>query len=73
MEKKAGLMGRPEAAKELADVLVDLMIQTYGPSGRAEARGEDPNPKKPGKDKRPGGDAKMSGGSEKAGDPEKHV
>ncbi len=73
MEKKAGLLGRPEAAKELADVLVDLMIQTYGPYGRAEARGEDPNPKKPGKDKKPGGDAKMSGGSEKAGDPEKHV
>lgn len=73
MEKKAGLLGRPEAAKELADVLVDLMIQTYGPSGRAEARGEDPNPKKPGKDKKPGGEAKMSGGSEKAGDPEKHV
>ncbi len=73
MEKKAGLLGRPEAAKELADVLVELMIQTYGPSGRAEARGEDPNPKKPGKDKRPGGDAKMSGGSEHAGDPEKHV
>jgi len=73
MEKKAGLLGRPEAAKELADVLVDLMTQTYGPSGRAEARGEDPNPKKPGKDKKPGGDAKMSGGSEKAGDPEKHV
>ena len=73
MEKKAGLLGRPEAAKELADVLVDLMTQTYGPFGRAEARGEDPNPKKPGKDKKPGGDAKMSGGSEKAGDPEKHV
>jgi UDP-N-acetylglucosamine--N-acetylmuramyl-(pentapeptide) pyrophosphoryl-undecaprenol N-acetylglucosamine transferase len=73
MEKKAGLLGRPEAAKELADVLVDLMTQTYGPYGRAEARGEDPNPKKPGKDKKPGGDAKMSGGSEKAGDPEKHV
>ncbi len=73
MEKKAGLLGRPEAAKELADVLVDLMTQTYGPFGRAEERGEDPNPKKPGKDKKPGGDAKMSGGSEKAGDPEKHV
>jgi UDP-N-acetylglucosamine--N-acetylmuramyl-(pentapeptide) pyrophosphoryl-undecaprenol N-acetylglucosamine transferase len=73
MEKKAGLLGRPEAAKELADVLVDLMIQTYGPSGRAEARGEDPNPKKPGKDRKLGGDAKMSGGSEQAGGPEKHV
>lgn len=49
MEKKAGLLGRPEASKELADVLVDLMVKTYGPSGRAEARGEDPNPKKPSK------------------------
>ncbi len=38
MEKKAGLAGRPEAAKELADVLVDLMVQAYGPNGRAEAR-----------------------------------
>ncbi len=38
MEKKAGLIGRPEAAKELADVLVDLMVQAYGPNGRAEAR-----------------------------------
>jgi UDP-N-acetylglucosamine--N-acetylmuramyl-(pentapeptide) pyrophosphoryl-undecaprenol N-acetylglucosamine transferase len=73
MEKKAGLLGRPEASKELADVLVELMTQTYGPSGRAEARGEDPNPKKPGKDRKPGGDAKMSGGSEQAGGPEKHV
>ncbi|HEX8826340.1 MAG TPA: undecaprenyldiphospho-muramoylpentapeptide beta-N-acetylglucosaminyltransferase [Archangium sp.] len=73
MEKKAGLLGRPEASKELADVLVELMTQTYGPSGRAEARGEDPNPKKPGKDRKLGGDAKMSGGSEQAGGPEKHV
>jgi UDP-N-acetylglucosamine--N-acetylmuramyl-(pentapeptide) pyrophosphoryl-undecaprenol N-acetylglucosamine transferase len=38
MEKKAALFGRPEAAKELADVLVDLMVQAYGPNGRAEAR-----------------------------------
>jgi len=34
MEKKAGLLGRPEAAKELADVCVDLMVQTWGPNGR---------------------------------------
>jgi UDP-N-acetylglucosamine--N-acetylmuramyl-(pentapeptide) pyrophosphoryl-undecaprenol N-acetylglucosamine transferase len=34
MEKKAGLLGRPEASKELADVLVDLMVQAYGPQGR---------------------------------------
>jgi UDP-N-acetylglucosamine--N-acetylmuramyl-(pentapeptide) pyrophosphoryl-undecaprenol N-acetylglucosamine transferase len=70
MEKKAGLLGRPEAAKELADVLVDLMVKTYGPSGRAEARGEDPNPKKPSKkpeggDKPPGGGEKPAGGNEK--------
>jgi UDP-N-acetylglucosamine--N-acetylmuramyl-(pentapeptide) pyrophosphoryl-undecaprenol N-acetylglucosamine transferase len=63
MEKRAGLLGRPEAAKELADVLVDLMVKTYGPSGRAEARGEDPNPKKPGK--KPEGGEKPAGGGEK--------
>jgi UDP-N-acetylglucosamine--N-acetylmuramyl-(pentapeptide) pyrophosphoryl-undecaprenol N-acetylglucosamine transferase len=68
MEKKAGLLGRPEAAKELADVLVDLMVQTYGPFGRAEARGEDPNPKKPskkanGEAKKPDGDGQQAGGS----------
>jgi UDP-N-acetylglucosamine--N-acetylmuramyl-(pentapeptide) pyrophosphoryl-undecaprenol N-acetylglucosamine transferase len=34
MEKRAGLLGRPEAAKELADVLVDMMVQRYGPEGR---------------------------------------
>ncbi|KFE60966.1 undecaprenyldiphospho-muramoylpentapeptide beta-N-acetylglucosaminyltransferase [Hyalangium minutum] len=34
MEKKAGLLGRPEASKELADVLVDLMVKVYGPNGR---------------------------------------
>ncbi len=51
MEKKAGLLGRPEASKELADVLVNLMIEAYGPTGRAVARGEDPHPKKPGKEK----------------------
>ena len=37
MEKKAGLLGRPEAAKELADVCVDLMVQTWGPNGRERA------------------------------------
>jgi len=36
MEKKAGLLGRPEAAKELADVCVDLMVAAYGPNGRAD-------------------------------------
>ncbi len=68
MEKKAGLLGRPEASKELADVLVDLMVKTYGPSGRAEERGEDPNPKKPKKASEApaaGGDAKPAGGGEK--------
>jgi UDP-N-acetylglucosamine--N-acetylmuramyl-(pentapeptide) pyrophosphoryl-undecaprenol N-acetylglucosamine transferase len=34
MEKQAGLLGRPEAAKELADVLVDLMVDAWGPDGR---------------------------------------
>jgi UDP-N-acetylglucosamine--N-acetylmuramyl-(pentapeptide) pyrophosphoryl-undecaprenol N-acetylglucosamine transferase len=34
MEKKAGLLGRPEASKELADVCVELMVQAYGPNGR---------------------------------------
>ncbi|HVE83448.1 MAG TPA: undecaprenyldiphospho-muramoylpentapeptide beta-N-acetylglucosaminyltransferase [Myxococcales bacterium] len=34
MEKQAGLLGRPEAAKELADVCVDLMVRTWGPHGR---------------------------------------
>ena len=37
MEKKAGLLGRPEAAKELADVCVDMMVQTWGPNGRERA------------------------------------
>ncbi|MBF5044413.1 undecaprenyldiphospho-muramoylpentapeptide beta-N-acetylglucosaminyltransferase [Aggregicoccus sp. 17bor-14] len=34
MEKRAGLLGRPEAAKELADVCVELMVQTWGQNGR---------------------------------------
>jgi UDP-N-acetylglucosamine--N-acetylmuramyl-(pentapeptide) pyrophosphoryl-undecaprenol N-acetylglucosamine transferase len=34
MEKRAGLMGRPEASKELADVCVELMVQTWGQHGR---------------------------------------
>ncbi len=34
MEKKAGLLGRPEAAKELADVCVQLVVDKYGPKGR---------------------------------------
>ena len=34
MEKRAGLHGRPEAAKELADVCVELMNEAWGPNGR---------------------------------------
>jgi UDP-N-acetylglucosamine--N-acetylmuramyl-(pentapeptide) pyrophosphoryl-undecaprenol N-acetylglucosamine transferase len=34
MEKQAGLLGRPEAAKELADVCVQLMVERWGPQGR---------------------------------------
>lgn len=34
MEKKAALLGRPEAAKELADVCVQMMVEKWGPSGR---------------------------------------
>jgi UDP-N-acetylglucosamine--N-acetylmuramyl-(pentapeptide) pyrophosphoryl-undecaprenol N-acetylglucosamine transferase len=34
MEKRAGLLGRPEAAKELADVCVQLMVKSWGPQGR---------------------------------------
>lgn len=34
MEKKAGLLGRPEAAKELADVCVQMMIDKWGAEGR---------------------------------------
>ncbi|NRD53304.1 undecaprenyldiphospho-muramoylpentapeptide beta-N-acetylglucosaminyltransferase [Corallococcus exiguus] len=34
MAKKAGIFGRPAAAKELADVCVDLTTQAWGPGGR---------------------------------------
>ena len=34
MEKKAGLLGRPEAAKEIADALVQMMVDRWGPDGR---------------------------------------
>ena len=64
MEKKAGLLGRPEAAKELADVLVDLMVKKYGPDGRAVERGEDPRPKKPAP-KKTEGNGKPTDGNEK--------
>jgi UDP-N-acetylglucosamine--N-acetylmuramyl-(pentapeptide) pyrophosphoryl-undecaprenol N-acetylglucosamine transferase len=37
MEKAAALLGRPEAAKEMADVCVQLMVDAYGPSGRTRA------------------------------------
>lgn len=35
MEKAAGLLGRPEASKELADTLVEMMLERWGPSGRS--------------------------------------
>jgi len=41
MEKAAGLLGRPEAAKELADVLVEMMIGRWGPSGRSRPKLEE--------------------------------
>jgi len=34
MERQAGLLGRPEASKELADVCVQMMVDTWGPHGR---------------------------------------
>lgn len=34
MEKQAALLGRPEAAKELADVCVQMMVDRWGPQGR---------------------------------------
>lgn len=41
MEKAAASLGRPEAAKEMADVCVQLMVAAYGPGGRerTEAKG----------------------------------
>jgi len=35
MERRAGLLGRPEAAKELADVCVQLMVKAWGSHGRS--------------------------------------
>jgi UDP-N-acetylglucosamine--N-acetylmuramyl-(pentapeptide) pyrophosphoryl-undecaprenol N-acetylglucosamine transferase len=35
MEKMAAVLGRPEAAKELADVCVQLMVSKWGPQGRS--------------------------------------
>ncbi len=35
MERAAGLLGRPEAARELADVCVELMTRAWGPKGRS--------------------------------------
>jgi UDP-N-acetylglucosamine--N-acetylmuramyl-(pentapeptide) pyrophosphoryl-undecaprenol N-acetylglucosamine transferase len=34
MERKAALLGRPEASKELADVCVQMMVDAWGPHGR---------------------------------------
>jgi UDP-N-acetylglucosamine--N-acetylmuramyl-(pentapeptide) pyrophosphoryl-undecaprenol N-acetylglucosamine transferase len=40
MEKQAALLGRPEAAKELADVCVQLMVDAWGPEGRERPDGK---------------------------------
>ncbi len=40
MEKKAALLGRPEAAKEIADALVQLMVDRWGPDGRTLPPGQ---------------------------------
>jgi UDP-N-acetylglucosamine--N-acetylmuramyl-(pentapeptide) pyrophosphoryl-undecaprenol N-acetylglucosamine transferase len=34
MERQAGLLGRPQASKELADVCVQMMVDAWGPHGR---------------------------------------
>jgi UDP-N-acetylglucosamine--N-acetylmuramyl-(pentapeptide) pyrophosphoryl-undecaprenol N-acetylglucosamine transferase len=34
MEHQAALLGRPEAAKELADLCVEMMVEAWGPRGR---------------------------------------
>ncbi|XXF76455.1 undecaprenyldiphospho-muramoylpentapeptide beta-N-acetylglucosaminyltransferase [Myxococcaceae bacterium GXIMD 01537] len=47
MEKRAGLLGRPEASKELADVLVELMVQAYGPQGRDRPASAEKAPSEP--------------------------
>jgi UDP-N-acetylglucosamine--N-acetylmuramyl-(pentapeptide) pyrophosphoryl-undecaprenol N-acetylglucosamine transferase len=51
MEKAAGLMGRPEAAKEIADVCVELMQARWGKDGRAGPL--PPPPKQPKPEKKP--------------------
>lgn len=40
MEKQAGLLGRPEAAKELADVCAQMMVDAWGPQGRERPDGK---------------------------------
>jgi UDP-N-acetylglucosamine--N-acetylmuramyl-(pentapeptide) pyrophosphoryl-undecaprenol N-acetylglucosamine transferase len=40
MEKKAALLGRPEAAKEIADALVQMMVDRWGPDGRTLPPGQ---------------------------------
>lgn len=42
MEKAAGLLGRPEAAKELADVCVKMMSLRWGREGRARPATKEP-------------------------------
>ncbi len=42
--EEAGLLGRPEAAKELADVCVELMVAAWGPKGRERPAAEAAKP-----------------------------
>ena len=35
MEKAAGMLGRPEAAREIADVCMEMMWKKWGEQGRA--------------------------------------
>ncbi len=56
MEKKAWLLGRPEAAKELADVCVQMMVDKWGPDGRPRSTKDDPEEASPPAPKKKAGD-----------------
>jgi len=45
MEKAAGALGHPEAAREITEVLVELMAKRWGPQGRARTGGKLTAPK----------------------------
>jgi UDP-N-acetylglucosamine--N-acetylmuramyl-(pentapeptide) pyrophosphoryl-undecaprenol N-acetylglucosamine transferase len=47
MEKAAGLLGRPEAAREIAEVCVELMVARWGKDGRAGPLPPPPKQPKP--------------------------